>query len=359
MEGYSMLYIITGAKGHLGNNLVRLIKSRGHDVRAFDLKGKNDTILENLGCVIYHGDITDIKTIEPLFDLTGTNYHMNDVVLIHAAGIVSIATKKPAQLDKVNILGTKNILDLALEKGVRQFIYISSVHAIPEPNIDMIITETNDFDPDKVKGHYAKSKSIASLMVYEKYEAGYPVTIIHPSGIIGPFDFGKGHMTQVIEKYLNKKLSSRINGKYDFVDVRDVAEGIYLASIGKHLGCFILSGENIDLKRMFGTLKEVSGRKRSTMVFARWFVRLFAPMIEFFDKRNKKPLIFTRYSIDTLNSHGTFSHEKASKTFGYNPRPFEVTILDTANWLADQKRITNKNIMQHIKTLFKKKENSK
>src|SRR5690606_1973378 len=182
---------------------------------------------------------------------------------------------------------------------------------------------------------------------------------IHPSGIIGPFDFGKGHMTQVIEKYLNKKLSSRINGKYDFVDVRDVAEGIYLASIGKHLGCFILSGENIDLKRMFGTLKEVSGRKRSTMVFARWFVRLFAPMIEFFDKRNKKPLIFTRYSIDTLNSHGTFSHEKASKTFGYNPRPFEVTILDTANWLADQKRITNKNIMQHIKTLFKKKENSK
>jgi len=353
-----MLYIITGAKGHLGNNLVRLIKSKGHEVRAFDLPAKDDTLLETLGCKIYNGDITDKKTIEPLFDLTDTNYQMNDVIVIHAAGIVSIATKKPTSLDKVNIEGTKNILDIALDKGVKQFIYVSSVHAIPEPEFDTVITETDHFDPNKVKGHYAKSKAIASKLVYDKYKEGYPVTIIHPSGIIGPYDYGKGHMTQVIEKYLNKKLSSRINGKYDFVDVRDVSYGIYLSSLSTNLGCYILSGENIDLKRMFGTLKEVSGRKRKTWVFARWFVRLFAPIIERLDKRNKKPLIFTRYSIDTLNSRGTFSHEKASLTFGYKPRAFEETILDTANWLADQKRISNKHILDHIKALFNQKQNS-
>lgn len=349
-----MLYIVTGANGHLGNNLVRLLKLNNHDVRVLLLKGDTLKSLQNFNLDVYYGDVTDKDSLRPLFDLSKTNYSYQDLCVIHAAGIVSIASKKHPLLDKVNIEGTINILELSQEYNVKQFIYISSVHAIKEPVDDVTITETDHFDPKDLIGNYAKSKAAATKLVYDAYKEGFPATIIHPSGIIGPFDEGKGHITQMIESYLNKKLSTRVNGHYDFVDVRDVASGIYQASLGTHLGCYILSGEYISVKRMFEILKEISGRKRVTTVVARWFLNLIAPIIEWWFKIRKKSLLFTRYSLYTLQSHARFSHEKATQTFGYQPRPIETTILETAMWLIDQKRLHHKGIIEHLKSYFGK-----
>src|SRR5690606_28657019 len=98
-----MLYIVTGANGHLGNNLVRVLKLNNHDVRVLILK--NDTLksLENFNLDVYHGDVTDKASLRPLFDLSNTTYTYQELCVIHAAGIVSIASKKHPLLDKVNI----------------------------------------------------------------------------------------------------------------------------------------------------------------------------------------------------------------------------------------------------------------
>lgn len=354
-----MLYIVTGANGHLGNNLVRKLKIEGHDVRSLILPKDNPKLLEQLNTEVYYGDVTTLNINDQIFDLSNTKYTYKDVVIIHAAGIISISNKTNHLMEKVNIEGTKNILEISKKLKVRQFLYVSSVHALKELPKNKTITETNHFDEDLVVGAYAKTKASATKLVVDALIEGFPITIVHPSGIIGPHDYGKGHLTKMIEKYLNKELSTRVTGKYDFVDVRDVSDGIYELTKNNYQGTYILSGHQVSLKKMFSTLKEISGRKRKTAVLASWFVKIFTPIIELHYRIKKTPPLFTGYSLYTLQSNSNFSHEKATNKFGYNPRPFKDTLVDTALWLIDEKRINKVSIIKFIKSHFKKTKTNK
>ncbi len=350
-----MLYIVTGASGHLGNNLVRLLKMNKEDVRVLVLPNENSDILNNLGVDIVYGNVLNKDSLYALFDLSKSTYTYDDVIVIHTAGIISISSRKDQFMEKVNVLGTKNMLDLSMAYNIKQFIYISSVHAIPEKPNHELITEVTEFDPALVKGSYAKTKAIASNLVMDAYKQGFPITIVHPSGIIGPYDYKKGYMTQMIMMYLNKELSTRIEGQYDFVDVRDVSEGIYKLASNYHLGTYILSGHLISLKKLFLILKTLSGRKRKTAVVSSWFVKIFIPLFSLIGRIYKKPPLFTNYSLYTLKSNSNFSHQKASFTINYHPRPIDETIKDTALWLISEKKLKKPSIISFI--LKKSNEN--
>lgn len=353
-----MLYIVTGANGHLGNNLVRKLILFGHEVRALILPKDNPTLLENLGATVYYGDVTNLDDLYPLFDLSNTNYTYDDLYVIHAAGIISISNKTNKLMEKVNILGTKNVLELSKRFKVKHFTHVSSVHAIKELPKGEVISETYHFDKDLVVGAYAKTKAQATKLVMDSYIEGFPISIVFPSGIIGPNDSGKGHLTKMIEKYLNKELGTRVTGKYDFVDVRDVVDGIYELSINNHLGPYILSGNQVDLKELFKILKDISGRKKKTAVLASWFVKLFTPFTELHYRLKKEPPLFTAYSLYTLKTNSNFSHLKATQTINYHPRDIKDTLIDTALWLIDEKRLNKNKIINYILNKFRKTKNA-
>ena len=338
------LYIVTGGNGHLGNTIIRSLREKDLHVRALILKNDSPKLLENLGCEVIQGDIRDQKTIDLL--LTSND----QIILIHTAGIVSIAQKKNHLLYDVNVNGTKRLVDKAKEKNVYRMIYISSVHAIPELVHEEIIKEVYHFDPDLVKDDYAKSKAIATQYVLDQIKNGLNAIIVHPSGIIGPNDYGKAHMTMMIEEYLNGYLSSRVDGAYDFVDVRDVSDGIIKAvhqgSIGE---CYILSGHRIELKSMFDILKKLSGKRYRIHVLPYWFARISAPLAEIYYRLRKLPPIYTKYSLYTLRSNSYFTYEKAHLAFNYQPRPLEETLRDTILFLSETKRIKRKKVLTWIK----------
>ncbi|MDO9628794.1 MAG: NAD-dependent epimerase/dehydratase family protein [Acholeplasmataceae bacterium] len=348
----SKLFIITGANGHLGNTIIRILKNQNHEVRALILPTDSKKMLESLNVKVYYGDIRKPATLEPLFDLSDTNYLMSDVNVIHAAGIVSISAKKHPILEAVNVLGTKNICDISLKYHVSRMIYVSSVHAIPELQNSETIKEIDFFDPNLVVGAYAKSKSMASQYVIDMMKKGLNAIIVHPSGIIGPNDYGHGHMTMMIEDYLNGFLTSRINGAYDFVDVRDVASGIIqTVTSGKVGSCYILSGHRIDLEVLFEQLRSLSGRKRKIHVLPMWFAKLTAPLAEIFYKLRKLPPIYTSYSLYTLESNSFFSYEKARVDLNYHPRSLDETLYDTVKWLVNQNRVRRYRILKFINQL--------
>ncbi|MBE0701502.1 MAG: SDR family NAD(P)-dependent oxidoreductase, partial [Acholeplasmataceae bacterium] len=279
------LYIVTGANGHLGNTIVRTLVKQNLSVRAFILANDKDKMLKTLGVDVFKGDVRNKDSIKPLFDLSHTNFMPEDVIVIHTAGIVAITSKISPLMEQVNVGGTMNLVDLALENQVHRFIYISSVHAIPELNHGKIISEVNTFDPDLVMGGYAKTKAIATQYVLDAIKKGLNGIIIHPSGIIGPNDYGLSHTTQMIEDYMNGKLTSRINGGYDFVDVRDVASGVIQSTISGEVGvCYILSGHYVTIKELFDQLKFFSGKKRAIHVLPMWFAKMTAPLAEFYYK---------------------------------------------------------------------------
>ncbi len=346
------LYIVTGANGHLGNSIIRLLLNQNHYVRGLILPTDSKKMLKKIGADVYYGDVRKQETLEPLFDISNFVEAPNQIIVIHSAGIVSISAKKSPLLEDVNVNGTKLMADISLKYHVDKFIYVSSVHAIPEKENSKTIIEIDSFDPEKVHGSYAKTKAIATQYVLSKIKYGLNAIVVHPSGIIGPFDYGKAHMTMMFEDYLNGYLTSRINGAYDFVDVRDVASGIAQATISGKIGaCYILSGHRTSLKDLFEQMRLLSGKKMKINVLPMWFAKLTAPLAELYYKLRKLPPIYTAYSLYTLKSNSHFSNEKAHRDLNYTPRSFDETIYDTMKWLVSENRIKPHRVIHFIQAL--------
>lgn len=321
------LYLITGAAGHLGSTIIRLLLEKGKQIRALVMPGEKHV---PEGVEVVWGDVCDRKSLRPFFE----NTDGRELFVIHCAGIVSIASGFLQKVYDVNVCGTKNIVDLCEEHGVSKLVHVSSVHAIPEKPREQVITEITDFDPNQVVGLYAKTKAEATAYVLEAAKKGLPVCVVHPSGISGPYDYGKGHITALVIDYYKGQLTSGVNGGYDFVDVRDVAAGILSAlEKGRSGECYILSNQFYSVRDVLYTLHKATGKRRIRSFLPLWFVKLTAPVAELYYKIRREPPLFTAYSIYTLNSNALFSHEKATRELGYTTRPLKETLEDTVAWL--------------------------
>ena len=323
------IYIITGANGFLGNNIIRkLEQEKNSEIRAFVLKGESIKSLENLRCKIYYGDVTKKETLASVFE----NIDGKEVFVIHCAGIVYIKSKYNPLVYNVNVNGTKNIIDKVLNINAK-LVYISSVHAIPECN--GVITETVDFDPNKVEGLYAKTKAEAAKYVMDAVKTKkLNACIIHPSGIIGPNDYGNSHLTELVKEVASGKLFACVKGGYDFVDVRDVAEGVINACNKNTKGeCYILSNKYITIKELSDIICDCVKRKKINIVLPIWIAKIFASFFEIYYNLKKQTPLFTKYSLYTLSSNANFSNEKAKKELNFKNRDMIDTIKDTIKWI--------------------------
>ncbi len=330
------LYLVTGACGHLGNTIVKMLVRQGEEVRAFALPSDSDEPLKALQVPIFRGDVRELSTLEPFFKAE----EEQALIVIHAAGIVSIASRFNQEVFDVNVRGTRNILRMCKKHHAARLVYVSSVHAIPEQPGRQMQTEPDKFDPLKVEGLYARTKAQAAASVLRETKWGLNGVVVMPSGIIGPGDYGRGHLTQLIMDYLDGRLAACVAGGYDFVDVRDVAAGVIAAATNGRTGeSYILSGHYSSIPDLLNLLHEISGKKPVRTVLPTWFARLTAPLAEMYYKALRQPPLYTPYSLYTLSANGCFSHKKASAQLGYASRPLRETLADTVKWLSDNGRL--------------------
>ncbi len=331
------LYIITGANGFLGNNIVRALNRKPNcQVRALVSSMNRADTLKELDCEIFEGDVTKPETLTDIFSVP----HDVKVYVIHCAAIVYIKSKPSPAVYRVNVLGTKHIVEKTLEIDAK-LVYVNSVHAIPELPHGEVMREITDFDPAKVEGIYAKSKAEAARYVLETVQArGLDACIVHPSGIIGPYDFKTSHLTQLIIDTATGRLKAGVKGGYDFVDVRDVVAGILSACArGKAGECYILSGHYFTVPELLQMIAHATGRKPITTFLPLWLAKLTAPLSEVYYSLKKQPPLYTKYSLYTLESNANFSHAKADRELGYTTRAPQTTIDDTVEWLKQTGRI--------------------
>jgi len=216
-------------------------------------------------------------------------------------------------------------------------VYTSSIHAFTELPHGQTLVETKHFDENKVKGDYARSKALATNIVLDAVKNGLDAVILHPTGVIGPYEYTLSNMGQLIIDFMKRKLFAYIDGTYDFVDVRDVAHGIILASEkGRSGENYILSGEQITVKRILEHLENATGLKAPRIKIPAWFAQLTAPLSELYYKILQQQPLYTSYSIQTLYSNSLTSHNKAKEELGYKPRPINEAIFDTVCWLKKQ-----------------------
>ncbi len=332
------LFLITGATGHVGTVLVRELLRRGEKVRALVLPGDAKNLPAGVEYTV--GDITKPETMKSFFsrkDQAG-DAGFDRLILIHCAAIITIATAKDPRIYRTNVIGTNNVMRLARQNNVDRIIYLSSVHAIPEKPKGKVITEVAAFSPEKTDGQYAKTKAEAANIVLGYARQGLNVSIVHPSGVIGPGDrLMKNHMIRVLRDMASGRIPVAVQGGYDFVDSRDVAEGI-LACVekGRAGECYILSGHYITVPELLNLVRRICGKKERKLVVPYRVAMAAAPFGEWFAHLlGRKAPVITPYSVRTLHTNGHFSCEKAWRELGYQPRDLEETLRDSLQYIDE------------------------
>ena len=285
------IYIITGANGFLGNNIVRLLeKDEQNEIRALILPGDKVDALNGLKCQKFYGDVTQIASLEEIFKITAEDIKEKDnIYVIHCASIVYLDSKYNERVYQVNVQGTKNIIQKTKEIKAK-LVYVSSVHAIEEKPNHEVMNENASFDPDKIVGLYAKTKAEATRYVFNEVKNNnLNACVVFPSGLLGVNDFTNTNMTVLIKNILNEKVPAVTEGGYDFVDVRDVAKCIINACTkGKKGEGYILSGEYVTIKKIADLVCEYGVTKPITKVVSINMVKNIAPLFELYYRLRKK-----------------------------------------------------------------------
>lgn len=320
-----MIVAVTGASGHIGVNLLPLLIKRGYQVRV--LVHKNSAAFEGLDVTPVYGDLLDKASLVECID--------GAEICIHLAGVITLE-KKSEEVLRVNIEGTRNLLEASRELGVKKFIFFSSIHALNVFPLTGTMDETRelnyrspfDYDQSKVKGEE---------MVLEAAQNGLHTVILNPTAVFGPKDHKPSQLGRALIQYYKGNIPATLDGGYNFVDVRDVAEGTVQAiDKGRNGHRYILSGNWKSITDLGATVHRFGGKKPPGIKVPFWLARLGAGILNHFSSGKDEERLFAPASLDTLeNSHRNISFKKAEQELGYNPKEFETTIQDTIAWFRN------------------------
>ena len=323
------MWLVTGSTGHIGNVLIRQLLARGEKVRALILPEESRQPLKGLDVEAVEGDVLDLDSLwQPFQGIRG---------VFHLAGVISIMPGSNPLVRGVNIQGTKNILEMVKRMKVKRLVYTSSIHAIRRVE-QGVIDENLPYDPDNPYGEYDRSKAEATLEVQKAARAGLEAVIACPTGVIGPYDFRGSMMGSVIRTAAEQKPTLYVDGAYDFVDVRDVADGLIAAAEkGKRGESYILSGQKISIRYLLETVREITGQHFFQMKIPFDLAKFAATFTPMYYRLTHATPRFTPYSLEVLKSNSNISHAKATRELGYQPRHLYESIADAVHWFLESR----------------------
>ena len=322
------MILVTGATGHIGNVLIRKLVELGEKVRALVWRGEDTTPIDGLNVEQVEGDVLDPGSLR---------LAMTDVdSIFHLAGLISIMPGKNPMVWNVNVEGTRNVLLAAIRAGIRRLVYTSSIHAIARAPIGESMDESKGFDQNNPYGEYDRSKAAASLEVQKAVTDGLDAVIVCPTGVIGPYDFRGSEMGEVIRNASEARPMFYVEGAYDFVDVRDVADGMVSAYLhGRRGESYILGGNKISVRYLLASVQEVTGKAFASIKIPFALAEFAARFTPWYYLQTKVKPRFTPYSLEVLQSNSNISHAKAARELGFHPRPLYETITDTVRWFFE------------------------
>ncbi len=306
-----MTYVLTGASGHIGNNLARYIREKepGADIAVLTRRpiGRE---LAGVDCRQAVGDLGDDTFL-------AAHIH-RDSVVIHMAGLIDLTDKRKEESYRINYLLTKQLCDLCREIGARKFIYTGSVDGIARPTDGAPIAEPKDFDPTKVEGNYGKTKAMAMAYVQAAIErdSAFPCAMVLPSAVIGAHDYKPSAVGGVVRGVLSGKPEFGIPGGYNFVNVRDVCAAIYTLCQNDRRGTYILAGEDASVRELYEAINRKKGYRRRPIILPLWLVRPYVPFTR----------VLNKITLKALCEPHNYSYAKAAEELGYSPTPFDATL---------------------------------
>jgi len=271
------------------------------------------------------GDIIDVDSLYRAFDDADVVYHL--------AAAISLSKRDWPLVEKVNVEGTRNVVEACLRCGVKRLVAFSSIHAISDEAVVEHIDESCVLNDSSCPHAYDRSKASAEREVINGFERGLNTVIISPTGVIGPYDYAPSFLGDAIIMMADNRLPALVTGGFNWVDVRDVVNWALVAGERALSGQkYNLSGHWVSIAGIALAVREIAGSKMPSVIVPAKLVSTIAPIIEIYYRLTKQRLLFTSMSMDTIGGYRNISHDKATHDLQYRPRPFRQTIADTLAW---------------------------
>lgn len=323
-----MKVVVTGANGFLGSWLVRALAAAGHDVHALVRPTSDVSELKGVNCAFDHGDVSDPDSLKRAF-------HGADSVF-HLAGVVSYRKADRERLEKVNVGGTRNVIEAVRACGVRRLVHLSSVTAIGAGfHKSQILNEESEYNLAPLDIGYFETKRKGEQLVRESCARGeIDAVILNPSAVYGPGDAAKGSRdTQV--KVAQGRFPFSTSGGLGVLAIEDAVAGILAAwEKGRRGERYILAGENWTIRRLFEEIAAVAGVKPPPIHLPNFILFALGALGDGLTKIGVR----SSFSLDkarTATLFNWFDSSKARRELGFNPRPAREAVQASVGWMKD------------------------
>ncbi|MFP3597668.1 NAD-dependent epimerase/dehydratase family protein [Chryseobacterium sp. SIMBA_029] len=324
------LSLVSGANGHLGNNLVRFLLQKGIPVRATVRNIQNKKTFEGLNCEVVQADITDKASFVKALQGVETFYAVG-------ASFKLWAKDPKKEIYDVNIQGTRNTIEAAAEAGVKRIVYVSSIAALDYTHLPT--KESNGYNPDR-RDMYYNSKNDGEKLAFElARKLGIELVSVMPSAMIGSeASLPLNVSYSVLKLILNKQIPVDTKITLNWIDVKDVAEGCYLAAQkGRSGERYILANEQCmtitDTTKLADQLYpdlqlKVPGAVPKFMLYA------IAGIMEMSAKISGKAPVLTRKDIAMFSGlQQNFDISKSRNELGFAPKSPTKAVQEALEYL--------------------------
>ncbi len=326
----SKLNLVTGANGHLGNNVVRALLDRGETVRASVRNPNNRKPFAGLDCEIVQADLTDKSSLLKVLEGVDTLYQV-------AAVFKHWARNPQKEIIEPNLQGTRNVLEAAAEQGVRRIVYVSSEGALDE-RISPV--DETSWKTEYHGNPYFQAKTEAERLALRlANELNLDLVTVLPGAIVGPHNLRLTPTMDVLWQALNNDIFVDVNFYFNFVDARDVAEGmIAAAEHGRSGERYLLATEQaVNIRRILELAQELKSDVKIPPRVPKWLLLIMADGMELAAKVTGNPPQLLRSQVYIFyDNTRTMNIDKARTELEFNPRNGQTAVYQALVYLMEE-----------------------
>lgn len=324
---------VTGSTGLLGNNLVRALSAAGWRVRALARsRAKAEAQLAGVPNVeIVVGDMSDVAAFAPA--LGGVD------VLFHTAAHFRDSYKGGdhwSQLHRINVLGTRDLMEAAYARGVRRMVHTSSIAVLDGPRGATMDETMLRRLPEKDAYYRSKVLSDHEVIASLDRHPDFHAVFVLPGWMHGPGDVGPTQAGQTVMDFVNRKLPGIVPATFAFVDARDVAQAqITAAERGRRGERYLAAGRHMTIAQLFERLQAVTGVPAPRGRIPAWQLYGIAAVSETVSRLSGRPALLSWAAVQVMmqeRDRSRFDHAKSERELGISFRPVEETLTDEIAW---------------------------
>jgi dihydroflavonol-4-reductase len=325
-----MKVLVTGGTGFVGSHLVRCLVRHENAVGCLVRPSSRLDNLESLPINLQQGDLMNVNSIREAVKACRVVYH--------CAADYRLWCPNPEEMFRINVTGTNNLMQACFDEGVDRVVYTSTVGCLGKYAKEISVDENAPARLEDMLSPYKKSKFIAQENVLNWARRGLPVVIVNPSTPVGEMDLKPTPTGKMIIDFLRGKMFGYVDSGMNLIDVRDVAEGHWLAAErGRPGQKYILGNINLTLKDIFDLLGEIAGIPPPNRRVPYWVAVLYAHVENLWSgkilhREPTAPLDGVRMSRSKM----WFDSSKAVQELGLPQSPIEKALERAVNWFREK-----------------------